>query len=669
VDQFGSRHISSISCGLQHGALVADGGQLYTWGRSKEGQLGHGAYSADLKTPQLVTSLIEKGLRVSVVACGKLHTVAVTTGGQLYAWGANSRGQLGIPNVPNQLTPCSIQASASGGQSAFTSVAAGDSHTIALDSLGSVWTWGSNDHGELGRNVEVGIPGQIPELSDVSSVDAGAAHSVALTTTGKLFSWGCGENGQLGHRVRCDCNNPKEVSEISELVLSAAACGAAHTMALDSATGQLWGWGLNQHGQLGSSAPFFDHATPQPVDALRGCKVEQVSCGWGSTVALDSEGQRVWQWGYTRSGTTDGNPVPIIIRAGSEVKHIRCGGLGVVALVKTEGTEGLWTRHFSESRATDPEEQVTPSQNPSARPPPPPFSTPPITPRVETAPGITPRTAALNDKQVLEQQLEEEVQCLSDAEQRLEAALQKLAPKKEEHDALANKFKVLVQSEQEVVSAQNKAHAQRVFESKSLELEQLDLERDTQAKEEEAAACEEQLLVLHQEIEQYKEALELAGQDSKGCMEAIQELEKEKNRLVGEYDKTVDQRIQVTKEEMAVVGKLTEYDQLKMAVVENKIRLAVLKEDLEDKKRMVGPAIEKNDKIGEELNEINRKIETFTENTNNEIAQLLEERNQKEEEAAEVEAEIQEIRIRMGSKLPQSPERESTLRYAAQFGY
>ena len=56
----------------------------------------------------------------------------------------------------------------------------------------------------------------------------------------------------------------------------------------------------------------------------------------------------------------------------------------------------------------------------------------------------------MNDKQVLEQQLEEEVQCLSDAEQRLEAALQKLAPKKEEHDALANKFKVLVQSEQEV---------------------------------------------------------------------------------------------------------------------------------------------------------------------------------------------------------------------------
>ena len=53
-------------------------------------------------------------------------------------------------------------------------------------------------------------------------------------------------------------------------------------------------------GQLGSSAHYFDHATPQLVDVVSGAKIESVSCGWGATVAVDSERQRVWTWGYFR---------------------------------------------------------------------------------------------------------------------------------------------------------------------------------------------------------------------------------------------------------------------------------------------------------------------------------------------------------------------------------
>jgi len=213
---------------------------------------------------------------------------------------------------------------------------------LAVDACGAVCSWGSNEHHQLGRcegqNESPGLV-DLPKIEtegepvenwptiEISSVDCGGHHCAALAIGGQVLTWGMGENGQLGHRERRSCETVTEVTSLAGKYIRAISCGFAHTVALEAYTGKLWAWGLNQHGQLGSSAHYFDHATPQLVDVVSGAKIESVSCGWGATVAVDSERQRVWTWGYFRDseGHKVGEATSVIIRAGSQVLQAECG--------------------------------------------------------------------------------------------------------------------------------------------------------------------------------------------------------------------------------------------------------------------------------------------------------------------------------------------------------
>lgn len=151
--------------------------------------------------------------------------------------------------------------------SSILMIAAGDEHTLALLDDGSVWAWGHNQYGQIGdkttntRQLPVNVIKPDEYGSPVASIAAGANHSLAVLQDGRLLAWGNNKNGQLGDSTTANRDKPKFVvmtdstyfhvdpwTDGEEPNISA---GFAHTMAINSDDGMLYGWGLNDFGQLG----------------------------------------------------------------------------------------------------------------------------------------------------------------------------------------------------------------------------------------------------------------------------------------------------------------------------------------------------------------------------------------------------------------------------------
>ncbi|XP_067090661.1 RCC1 domain-containing protein 1-like [Osmerus mordax] len=168
----------SLVVGTEHVILLTASGAVYTWGYGSHGQLGHGELSAE-EEPRAVEALW--GLPMSSVAAGGWHSAGISVGGDLYVWGWNESGQLGLP------------AQALRGKKQRTRQHTGASTSTCVET----------EEGEKSVEVFISIqafPGllDITESCDISMVSCGSRHTAAVTSTGDLYTWGWGEYGQLG---------------------------------------------------------------------------------------------------------------------------------------------------------------------------------------------------------------------------------------------------------------------------------------------------------------------------------------------------------------------------------------------------------------------------------------------------------------------------------------
>lgn len=201
-------------------ALASDG-SLFTWGDGSQGQLGHSElqHLAQMlpennpiasPIPRKINRLDPQGLtaehRVTAIAAGSNHSMALTVGGSILAFGSNEYGQLGTGDHENRWKPTRVQLALPGEGGACLRVvqlACGAHHSVALFSnQGSmeVRTAGSNSHGQLGHGDRMDREVFTPtvRISNVVAVQAGDEHSVAITASGDLYLWGRGDSGQLG---------------------------------------------------------------------------------------------------------------------------------------------------------------------------------------------------------------------------------------------------------------------------------------------------------------------------------------------------------------------------------------------------------------------------------------------------------------------------------------
>ncbi len=342
-------------------------GQLYSFGYNFDGQLGNLANNGTENpnpTPTIVNLPGASG-PVTQIAAGYAHSLALTSTGQLYAFGSNTYGQLGsTTNEENaNANPTPTIVNLPGASGPVTQIAAGTWHSLALTSTGQLYAFGDNGFGQLGSTANngngtanptpmiVGLPGA---SGPVTQIAAGADDSLALTATGQLFAFGDNAYGQLGNIANSGTENANPTPTIVSLPGASGpatqiAAGAWHSLAL-TATGQLYAFGENAYGELGSTTNNGNGtANPTPtIVGLPGASgpVTQIAAGDADSLALTATGQ-LFAFGdnaygelgsTTNNGNTNANPTPTIVGlsdASGPVTQITAGAVDSLAVTTT----------------------------------------------------------------------------------------------------------------------------------------------------------------------------------------------------------------------------------------------------------------------------------------------------------------------------------------------
>jgi len=196
--------LKQVECGSAYSAALMDSGQLFTWGRNAHGQLGHGDREASA-VPRPLESMHRR--HVHQVACGAAHMIALTTARDVFTWGSNQYGQLGHGD-PGTYSLIPKQVRVMSGLD-VKQLAAGENHSCVLTSFGDIYTWGRGDYGQLGHGnlLSKDAPTLLQALdqrTQASWLSVGADFMMAVTYSGTVYSWGRNHFGQLGHGVKND---------------------------------------------------------------------------------------------------------------------------------------------------------------------------------------------------------------------------------------------------------------------------------------------------------------------------------------------------------------------------------------------------------------------------------------------------------------------------------
>ncbi|XP_017578302.1 probable E3 ubiquitin-protein ligase HERC4 isoform X1 [Pygocentrus nattereri] len=274
-----AQNIVAVSCGEAHTLALNDKGHVFAWGQASDGQLGIGSIEECIRVPRNIKSLSE--VHIVQVTCGYLHSLALSRRGQIFSWGQNKYGQLGLGlEGPGVSTPQVIQSLLG---IPFVQISAGGAHSFGLTPSGAIFGWGRNKFGQLGLNDNKDrcFPSLLKTLRSqrVVYICCGEDHTAALTKEGGVFTFGAGGYGQLGHNTTNHEVNPRKVFELMGNVVTQIACGRQHTLAFIPSSGKIDSFGLGGNGQLGTRStcnrkspapvkgPWKAHNDPTPVEA------------------------------------------------------------------------------------------------------------------------------------------------------------------------------------------------------------------------------------------------------------------------------------------------------------------------------------------------------------------------------------------------------------------
>lgn len=281
--------IFSFSCGDGHSALLAETFKLYTFGKNSYGQLGLG-HNSPVPGPSLVTYLQTK--RIEAVICGAEHTLAITSDGEVYTWGLNLKGQLGLGDTHNRNSP------------------------TLVENVSSRYT------PYQGYGLEKG--------ERVIQAACGGLHSLLLTDRNKVLSCGHGGNHALGLGLTENILKFTQVKLLEGLgKVEKIHAGLTHSTAIIQ--GNLHVWGKLKNIYSVPTQVIFDSPGQAPLrgksNSPRSGNVEDVACGDNFCVCV-VKGQ-VWVWG---EGLGKDSIEPIKISENNNVKFVSCGLKHIIAI-------------------------------------------------------------------------------------------------------------------------------------------------------------------------------------------------------------------------------------------------------------------------------------------------------------------------------------------------
>ncbi|MGN0106988.1 MAG: Ig-like domain-containing protein, partial [Hominilimicola sp.] len=289
-----------VAAGADHTLILDAKGNVWAAGSNEYGQLGTG--SSDTSSNQFTK--INGLSNVVAIAAGNGYSIALTDKGNVFVWGNNARGQIGLgetasADTPRQLVLSNIRA-----------ISAGSEHSMFVRVDGVVYATGNHENNRLGiiTDEDIKVPVRVPSLVGMVDISAGDKHTLALNINKTVSSFGNNENGELGISHTNETISVETIEVISEII--AVSAGYNHSLALDI-NGRLWAWGLNNRGQLGLGG-FNDGTIVRIVEPkvnekyLSGVNIVNISAGTEYSNISDSEGMVYGFGDYTQGQTFDG---------------------------------------------------------------------------------------------------------------------------------------------------------------------------------------------------------------------------------------------------------------------------------------------------------------------------------------------------------------------------
>jgi len=219
--------VRDIACGHWHSACITMDGEVFIWGRGEDGQLGMNN-KENVYVPTAIPQMA--GFRVVEVALGLWHSIILTDKGQLWTFGNSTYGQLGHGNNEEQLTPKMIKLLES---QKVIAVSAGSAHSVCILENGEIYCWGSGIYGQIGNNEKshANNPTLVKNLKGdgAQKIACGVNHTLALMDNGKVYAWGAGTYGRLGLKSENDQHVPKEITFLADKSVRAIACGGGQS--------------------------------------------------------------------------------------------------------------------------------------------------------------------------------------------------------------------------------------------------------------------------------------------------------------------------------------------------------------------------------------------------------------------------------------------------------
>jgi predicted extracellular nuclease/alpha-tubulin suppressor-like RCC1 family protein len=316
----GTRFEAIVAGGSMACALTEDG-LAYCWGQDNYGQLGNGAVIVgDQPAPVAVDMAPLNGAVFIGLTVGATHACGVADDGTAYCWGRS--GPLGLPaDVPgNQPSPSPVDMAALPVDTAFVSVDTASGHTCGLASDGNLYCWGRNDNGQLGIGTSGGQHpitavnvGTLPAGTSFAWVTTGDSHSCALTTEDVAYCWGAGINGAVGNGAQS-----LDVLLPNPLVTSTIPAGSHFTVLEGGGTntcgildtGAAYCWGFGNWGALGTGDGTSRYS-PHPVATTAlptGTVFTELSADNNLTCAATQAGE-FYCWGRDDQGQQGNGPV------------------------------------------------------------------------------------------------------------------------------------------------------------------------------------------------------------------------------------------------------------------------------------------------------------------------------------------------------------------------
>ena len=352
----GTRDWIAISADSSHSLAINSAGELWSWGSNNNGVTGLGTTAGNTLVPTRIEGTENNWV---AIATGYRHSLALNSYGEIWAWGSNDTGQLGVTgapigigeyiSVPTRVGTANDWVYISAGGMAHVSPAPSFMHgtSFAINSAGELWAWGSNSHGQTGvtgapvgsghpRNY-VPVPTRVGTESDWTTIAVGCFHTLAINRAGEIWAWGNNGSGATGQGTASgNTLVPAQVGTDTGWTAVATGRGTPiHTLAINSA-GELWSWGGNGSGATGLGTTTGNTLVPTRIEGTENNWTAISASGGHFSLALNSAGE-LWSWGHggngrTGQGDTANTSVPTRVGTYSNWTAISAGSIHSLAI-------------------------------------------------------------------------------------------------------------------------------------------------------------------------------------------------------------------------------------------------------------------------------------------------------------------------------------------------